>query len=159
MDRNQRVRLEQPRKWSVLKHALMLLSHRYLFFLILTIIFATVKSDSFSSSGRVAAVVVCLIFQILALAWYVLSYIPFGRDMVKKCFGCWGIACWWVRRTHALRPWTIDIAACWYFRVLFTSACCRNAGDFAMKVCESAMCLCKIEISSFIICWFETFNL
>jgi ribose/xylose/arabinose/galactoside ABC-type transport system permease subunit len=66
----------------------MLLSHRYLFFLILTIIFATVKSDSFSSSGRVAAVVVCLIFQILALAWYVLSYIPFGRDMVKKCFGC-----------------------------------------------------------------------
>jgi hypothetical protein len=55
----------------------------------LTIILATVKSDSFSSNGRVAAVVVCLIFQMLALAWYVLSYIPFGRDMVKKCIGCW----------------------------------------------------------------------
>ncbi len=61
---------------------------RYLFFLILTIIFATVKSDNLSSGGRVAAVVVCLIFQVLALAWYVLSYIPFGRDLVKKCFGC-----------------------------------------------------------------------
>ena len=63
-------------------------SLRYLFFLILTIIFATVKSDSLSTNGRVAAVIVCLIFQVLALAWYVLSYIPFGRDMVKKCFGC-----------------------------------------------------------------------
>jgi hypothetical protein len=60
----------------------------YLFFLVLTIILATVKSDSFSQNGRVAAVVICLIFQMLALAWYVLSYIPFGRDMVKKCFGC-----------------------------------------------------------------------
>ncbi len=60
----------------------------YLFFLILTIILATVKSDSFSQNGRVAAVVICLVFQMLALAWYVLSYIPFGRDMVKKCFGC-----------------------------------------------------------------------
>jgi hypothetical protein len=62
--------------------------YRYLFFLILTIILATVKSDSFTSGARVASVVVCLVFQMLALAWYVLSYIPFGRDMVKKCLGC-----------------------------------------------------------------------
>jgi hypothetical protein len=54
----------------------------------LTIVFATIKSDSLSSGGRVAAVVICLIFQMLALAWYVLSYIPFGREMVKKCMGC-----------------------------------------------------------------------
>ena len=58
---------------------------RYLFFLIMTIVFATVQG--LSTSGRIWAVVICLIFQILALAWYVLSYIPFGRDMVKKCFG------------------------------------------------------------------------
>ncbi|KAL3881287.1 hypothetical protein ACJMK2_027742 [Sinanodonta woodiana] len=33
--------------------------------------------------------IVCCVIQFLALAWYSLSYIPFARDMAKKCFaGC-----------------------------------------------------------------------
>lgn len=30
--------------------------------------------------------IVCCILQFLALTWYSLSYIPYARDMVKKCF-------------------------------------------------------------------------
>nr|XP_006825461.1 PREDICTED: vesicle transport protein SFT2B-like [Saccoglossus kowalevskii] len=34
----------------------------------------------------VLALVFCIL-QFLALTWYALSYIPFARDAVKKCFG------------------------------------------------------------------------
>ncbi|KAL8566955.1 hypothetical protein ACOMHN_059755 [Nucella lapillus] len=33
-----------------------------------------------------ALTVVCCILQFLALTWYSLSYIPYARDMIKKCF-------------------------------------------------------------------------
>lgn len=29
----------------------------------------------------------CIIVQYLALTWYALSYIPFARDMAKRCCG------------------------------------------------------------------------
>ncbi|XP_033740580.1 vesicle transport protein SFT2B-like [Pecten maximus] len=34
-----------------------------------------------------ALTIVCCVLQFLALTWYSLSYIPFARDAVKKCFG------------------------------------------------------------------------
>ncbi|XP_060067768.1 vesicle transport protein SFT2B-like [Ylistrum balloti] len=34
-----------------------------------------------------ALAIVCCVLQFLALTWYSLSYIPFARDAVKKCFG------------------------------------------------------------------------
>lgn len=33
-----------------------------------------------------ALTIVCCILQFLALTWYSLSYIPYARDVVKKCF-------------------------------------------------------------------------
>ncbi len=85
MDCILRVRPPTPPALSVCYSTDSPVPRRYLLFLILTIVFATVQG--LSTSGRIWAVVICLIFQLLALAWYVLSYIPFGRDMVKKCFG------------------------------------------------------------------------
>lgn len=35
----------------------------------------------------VALVIICCIGQFVALTWYSLSYIPYARDLVKKCFG------------------------------------------------------------------------
>ncbi|CAG5125870.1 unnamed protein product [Candidula unifasciata] len=34
-----------------------------------------------------ALTIVCCILQFLALTWYSLSYIPFARDFIIKCFG------------------------------------------------------------------------
>ncbi|XP_025099070.1 vesicle transport protein SFT2B-like [Pomacea canaliculata] len=34
-----------------------------------------------------ALAILCCIIQFLALTWYSLSYIPYARDLVKKCFG------------------------------------------------------------------------
>ncbi|OWF44641.1 vesicle transport protein SFT2B-like [Mizuhopecten yessoensis] len=34
-----------------------------------------------------ALAIVCCVLQFVALTWYSLSYIPFARDAVKKCFG------------------------------------------------------------------------
>eukprot|EP00755_Sulcionema_specki_P017603 Sspe_Gene.64787::Locus_38382_Transcript_1_1_Confidence_1.000_Length_596::g.64787::m.64787 len=36
---------------------------------------------------EVAIVILMCIVQYLAMIWYGLSYIPFARDVVKKCFG------------------------------------------------------------------------
>ncbi|KAK7108092.1 vesicle transport protein SFT2A-like [Littorina saxatilis] len=33
-----------------------------------------------------ALTIVCCVLQFLALTWYSLSYIPYARDVVKKCF-------------------------------------------------------------------------
>ncbi|ESO84858.1 hypothetical protein LOTGIDRAFT_221769 [Lottia gigantea] len=34
-----------------------------------------------------ALTIVCCVLQFVALTWYSISYIPFARDAVKKCFG------------------------------------------------------------------------
>ncbi|XP_067676621.1 vesicle transport protein SFT2B-like [Haliotis asinina] len=50
---------------------------------VLTIVFATALKNG------AALAILCCILQFLALTWYSLSYIPFARDAVKKCFaGC-----------------------------------------------------------------------
>ncbi|KAK7494799.1 hypothetical protein BaRGS_00013926 [Batillaria attramentaria] len=33
-----------------------------------------------------ALAIICCVLQFLALTWYSLSYIPYARDVVKKCF-------------------------------------------------------------------------
>ena len=33
-------------------------------------------------------VFLCILFQFLAATWYCLSYVPFARQAVQKCFGC-----------------------------------------------------------------------
>jgi len=35
--------------------------------------------------ARLPLVVLCMVLQVLAMIWYSLSYIPFGRDLAKKC--------------------------------------------------------------------------
>lgn len=39
------------------------------------------------TNGKVLPVLLCIMIQFLAMCWYVLSYIPYGRQMVKNCFG------------------------------------------------------------------------
>jgi len=41
---------------------------------------------AFSPHPIAIAIVILLIAQYLALAWYGLSYVPWGRDLVKSCF-------------------------------------------------------------------------
>jgi len=36
-------------------------------------------------SGNAGIVLLCIIIQICALAWYALTYIPYGRQMLAKC--------------------------------------------------------------------------
>lgn len=38
-------------------------------------------------SGKVLAVLLCVVIQCLALFWYSISYIPGARGAVKKCLG------------------------------------------------------------------------
>jgi len=37
--------------------------------------------------GNVGLVFLCMLFQFAAMVWYVLSYIPYGRTMLKGCVG------------------------------------------------------------------------
>lgn len=41
----------------------------------------------FAFRKRTTLALVCSIFQMLALLWYGLSYIPYARTLVKKCLG------------------------------------------------------------------------
>eukprot|EP00744_Colponema_vietnamica_P001508 GILI01002490.1.p1 GENE.GILI01002490.1~~GILI01002490.1.p1 ORF type:complete len:150 (-),score=22.23 GILI01002490.1:168-617(-) len=52
----------------------------YLVAMVLTVVAAVVVK-----SGPL--VIVCCIIQYCAMIWYALSYIPFARTAVKKCFG------------------------------------------------------------------------
>lgn len=52
----------------------------YLLAMVLTILAAVI-----AKSGPL--VIVCCVIQYLAMIWYGLSYIPFARTLVKKCFG------------------------------------------------------------------------
>jgi uncharacterized membrane protein YwzB len=56
----------------------------YLLTLIVTIIVAYTLG---SKPGGTIAVLVMVGIQFCALTWYTLSYIPFGRDLVKNCIG------------------------------------------------------------------------
>jgi hypothetical protein len=38
--------------------------------------------------GELWLVILCLIVQFLAMLWYCLSYVPYGRTIVLKCMGC-----------------------------------------------------------------------
>lgn len=37
--------------------------------------------------GSALAVFACMIFQFLAMVWYIASYVPYGRQMLKNCVG------------------------------------------------------------------------
>ena len=54
----------------------------YLTMIIVTLVVAFEYTEAW-------AVILCLIIQFLAMGWYCLSYIPYGRKMVKNMFsGC-----------------------------------------------------------------------
>lgn len=56
----------------------------YLLFLVLTLVAAF-------AAESVGLVIVCLICQFVAMVWYTLSYVPYGRraaiSTIKGCFG------------------------------------------------------------------------
>ena len=58
----------------------------YLFFMGLTLFLAFYKEDI---PARVLWLVVSIICQFFALAWYTLSFIPFARDIVKGFLRDW----------------------------------------------------------------------
>mmetsp|Transcript_8275 Transcript_8275/g.16784 ORF Transcript_8275/g.16784 Transcript_8275/m.16784 type:complete len:154 (+) Transcript_8275:672-1133(+) len=50
--------------------------------LLFTLIFAF-----FGGSMRYLLVLISVIIEVLALVWYTLSYVPYGRDILKRCCG------------------------------------------------------------------------
>jgi hypothetical protein len=60
----------------------------YLAMLVLTLIVAFAEG----LKGRAPLLVLCILVQFVAMCWYVLSYIPFARQVVcsavKGCCGC-----------------------------------------------------------------------
>lgn len=82
---------------------------------------------------------ICCIVQFLALTWYSLSYIPFARDAVKKCFeGCLGWECTLHYRRqqnrHSLKILLQGVPCLWFEFMYSLSAYC-NFGN----ICESFM--------------------
>ncbi|ELP85964.1 vesicle transport protein SFT2A, putative [Entamoeba invadens IP1] len=49
---------------------------------IVLVLFAALKLKSFFVT------IPCVIFEIIALLWYLFSYIPYGQEMLKKCGSC-----------------------------------------------------------------------
>jgi len=72
----------------------------YFFFMALTLFLAFYTG---SIPGRIFFLVVAIFFQFLALVWYTLSFIPFGRDFVKNC--CLDTCCWRFRRQDDSSFW------------------------------------------------------
>mmetsp|Transcript_7673 Transcript_7673/g.15027 ORF Transcript_7673/g.15027 Transcript_7673/m.15027 type:complete len:167 (-) Transcript_7673:404-904(-) len=60
--------------------------------MILTLFCAFYQGDGYTDGARIGAVIGCMIFQMAALTWYTLSFIPFARTIIKtavaKCCGC-----------------------------------------------------------------------
>lgn len=61
----------------------------YLLFIVLTITFCYVPH--LKAGERVPAIVICITIQFLALCWYTLSFIPYGRRICKSI--CRSLCC------------------------------------------------------------------
>ncbi|XP_064618177.1 vesicle transport protein SFT2B-like [Liolophura sinensis] len=54
--------------------------------ILVLVCFVMTLVSAFALKNAALALVFCIL-QFLALTWYSISYIPFARDAVKKCFG------------------------------------------------------------------------
>mmetsp|Transcript_24641 Transcript_24641/g.59309 ORF Transcript_24641/g.59309 Transcript_24641/m.59309 type:complete len:207 (-) Transcript_24641:266-886(-) len=43
------------------------------------------QGDGYTSTDRIGAVIGCMVFQMGAMTWYTLSFIPYARTIIKAC--------------------------------------------------------------------------